>query len=104
MLFANLMLRNVVWTQLSLRASGSENSFRPAKLPLRQFVADAPWKPSKIVPIEKLRFRSTPQLLRFAGSVLLPNLAVSSQWCDRFLRRLESYSECVAPSGLICGT
>ncbi len=68
MLFANLMLRNVVWTQISLRVSGSENSYRPAKLPLRQFVADAPWKPSKIEPIEKLRFRSTPQLLRLAGS------------------------------------
>ncbi len=70
-----------------------------------QLVADAPWNPSKIEPIEKLRFRSTPQLLRVAGSVgLSENRVVSSQWLDRFLRRFESYSECVAPSGLTCGT
>ena len=68
MLLANLMLRNVVCTQISLRTSGSECSKMPAKLPFVQSVADAPWKPSKTEPSWKLRFMSTPQLLREAGS------------------------------------
>jgi hypothetical protein len=36
----------------------------------------APWKPSWIEPTEKLRFMSTPQLLRAAGSVALPGIVV----------------------------
>src|SRR4051795_10474303 len=80
MLLANLMFLNVVCTQVSLRTSGSECSNGPEKLPLRQSVLVAPWKPSKTEPIWKLRFMSTPQLLRWAGSVLFAgNLTVSSQ-------------------------
>src|SRR4051795_8923937 len=80
MWLANLRLRNVVCTHVSLRTSGSECSNGPEKLPLRQSVLDAPWKPSKTEPIWKLRFMSTPQLLRWAGSVLFAgNLTVSSQ-------------------------
>ena len=36
MLLENLMLRNVFWTQTSLRVSGSESSNRPAMLPPEQ--------------------------------------------------------------------
>ncbi len=43
MLLANLMFLNVVCTQVSLRTSGSECLKMPVKLPLRQFVVDAPW-------------------------------------------------------------
>ncbi len=71
MLLANLMLRNVVCTHVSLRTSGSECSKAPAKLPFVQSVAEAPWKPSKTEPSLKLRFMSTPQLLREAGSISL---------------------------------
>ena len=71
MLLTNLMFRNVVCTHDSLRVSGSENSNGPEKLPFVQSVDVAPTKPSKIDPWEKLRFRSTPQLLRAAGSVSL---------------------------------
>ena len=84
MLLANLMLRNVVWTQVSLRTSGSECSNEAGEVAV-QAVSVAPWKltplkPSKIEPIAKLRFMSTPQLLRWAGSVLFcGNLTVSSQ-------------------------
>src|SRR5687767_12855085 len=99
MLLTNLMFRNVVCTHDSLRVSGSENSNGPEKLPFVQSVKIAPTKPSKIDPWEKLRFRSTPQLLRAAGSVsLFGNRVVSSQWLDRFVRRFASYSECAAPS------
>ena len=46
MLFANLMFEKFVWTQISLRVSGSESSAGPAKFEPAQPVIDAPWKPS----------------------------------------------------------
>ena len=60
MLFENLMFLNVFWIQISFRVSGSESSDGPAKLEPAQPVIDAPWKPSKPEPTEKLRLMLTP--------------------------------------------
>src|SRR5688572_9803699 len=70
MLFENLMFGPSVSTiQASFRASGSETSFGPAKTSLVH-ECDAPTYPSKIVPSDWLRFRSTPHALRESASVL----------------------------------
>ena len=60
MLFENLMFLNVFWIQISLRVSGSESSNGPAKFEPAQLVVEAPWKPSKAEPTEKLRLMLTP--------------------------------------------
>ena len=67
MFIANLMFENVDCTYGSLRTSGSENSEGPWNVSPVQLVPP-PTKPSKPEPTEKLRLRSTPQLLRAYGS------------------------------------
>jgi hypothetical protein len=84
MLFANLMFWKVSTIHCSFLISGSETSDGPAYVSLVQ-LEEAPEYPSKKLPTELFRFRSTPQELRLDG---IPVVAVSGQWRVMFLRWL----------------